>query len=263
MGDAGLSLGVIANHLGEASAGVVRLVSGLTEQAEKVSGGLGESLFNLGWARLQFEMTIVYYHEMLVALGQGSSSATSAVQTNQLSSLTHLRFAFSRTTERAVKTLIDVEKILRGLNASVEDLRKAMLSIQVIHVAGLIEASRLNDDGSLKAIFDDIRLHIESTRKELVDFNDVIGRLSALARQTPVILRTVAGAATQMKQDEETLTYVSAQEVLAQKSAARPQPAISELRATSAPASTEDFDPTPDADSAVEALPRMFAEAAA
>lgn len=221
MGDAGLSLGVIASHLGEASAGVVSLVSGLTDQAEKVSTGLGESLFNLGWARLQFEMTIVYYHEMLVALCKESSGATSATQRNQLSSLAHLRFAFSRTTERAVKTLIDVEKILRGLNAAAEDLRKAMLSIQVIHVAGLIEASRLTDDGSFKAIFDDIRQHIECTRKELVDFNDVIGRLSALARQTPVILRTVTGAAARMKQDEETLISASAQEAVAKRNPTR------------------------------------------
>ncbi len=202
LGDTGRALSVIATQLGDASSRVATSVSGLTSQVAAVSNWLGETVFSLAWARLQFEMTIVYHHEILTALSDpGRDMALSA----HLSRLGDLRCAFCETIAHAGQSLRGLAAELSGLNADVGDLRKAMLSLQVTHVGGLVEARRLTEDDSFSAIFEDVRRHIDGTKAELVAFSDVIQGLGALARQAPQIMSTVSSAADQMRRGEEDL----------------------------------------------------------
>lgn len=205
LGDAGRTLSVIATHLGEASSRVAGIVSGLTKQVVTVSNWLGETIFSLAWARLQFEMVIVYYHEILTTIDeQGVGSEHAA----RLSRLGDLRFAFSKTIEHVGQSLQGLAKDLNGLTANAEDLRKAMLSLQVTYVGGLVEACRLTDDDIFTAIFEEVRSHINDTKAELLAFNDVIKVLNALAHQTPHIMHTVSNAAKQIQEDQEKLTGI-------------------------------------------------------
>lgn len=204
LGGAGLALGVIATHLAQASTGVSAIVSSLADRVSAVSNWLGETIFSLAWARLQFEMTIVYHQETLRALADSGRAAEENVQ--YLRNLGDLRFAFGKTTTSAGQALCGLTADLNGLAAATEDLRKAMLSLQVAHVGGLIEAKRLTEDDSFSAIFEEVRTHIDGTKAELMTFNDVILGLGELARKTPVIMRTVAGAAERMQRDETALS---------------------------------------------------------
>jgi len=205
LGDTGRTLSVIATHLGEASSQVADIVSGLTTQVTKMSNWLGETVFSLAWARLQFEMVIAYCHEILTVLAeQGHDVAPST----HLSKLADLRFAFCETIELTGQSLQGLAKELNGLTANVEDLRKAMLSLQVTYVGGLVEACRLTGDGIFSAIFEDVRKHIDGTKMELVEFSNVIGVLDSLSRQTPHIMRTVSSAADQMRRDQEGLASI-------------------------------------------------------
>ncbi len=197
MGEGGLALSMVATHLGEASKGVLERVVGLTARAGKVSVGLGESIFDLGWARLQFDMTTSYYHEMFSALSEERDL------TPRLDNLRRLRVAFSQTTERAVQSLRSVENVLGGLDAEAEDLSRAMLQLEVAHIAGLIEASRLTDDDNIVTLFEGIRGHIDDIKKELIKFSDVILRLAKFAQQAPAIVQTVTDAADTMRMNEE------------------------------------------------------------
>ncbi len=153
LGDTGHTLSVISTHLGEASSRVADIVSQLTTQVAKMSRWLGETIFCLGWARLQFEMVIVYYQEILGLLAEYGEQMAAA---SQLGRLAGLRFAFCQTIERTDESLQGLAKELNGLSVEIEELRKAMLSLQVTYVGGRVEASRLTENGIFASIFEDV-----------------------------------------------------------------------------------------------------------
>jgi len=203
LGDTGHTLSVISTHLGEASSQVAGIVSQLTTQVATMSRWLGETIFCLGWARLQFEMVIAYYHEILATLTEQGDQAAAAAQ---LGRLADLRYAFCQTIERTDESLQGLAKELTGLSVEIEDLRKAMLSLQVTYVGGRVEASRLTENGIFASIFEDVRKHIEETKGELAGFSHVIEVLDRLADQTPQIMRTVSDAADEIRRDQEKLS---------------------------------------------------------
>ncbi|MEC4890186.1 MAG: PAS domain-containing protein [Nitrospira sp.] len=202
LGDTGHTLSVISTHLGEASSRVADIVAQLTTQVGKMSRWLGATIFCLGWARLQFEMVIVYYHEILGLLAERGGQMAAA---SELGRLADLRYAFCQTIERTDESLQGLAKELNGLSVEIEELRKAMLSLQVTYVGGRVEASRLTENGIFASIFEDVRKHIEETKGELAGFSHVIEVLDTLAQQTPQIMRTVSNAADHMKRDQEKL----------------------------------------------------------
>lgn len=207
LGEPGRTLRVIATHLEEASSRVGEIVAWLMSQVDHVSNRLGETTFSLAWARLQFEMVIVCYHEVLTSL---DSQATEAAFQERLSMVGDLRYAFGQTIRQTEQSLDGLAKDLSSLTIHVEDLRRAMLSLQVSHVGGLVEACRLTEEGIFSAIFEDIAHHIQDTKKELAQFNQIIGTLSEFAQQTPRIMHTISGAANQLRRDQEHFNKLAA-----------------------------------------------------
>lgn len=219
LGDQGRALGVISGHLGETSGQVAAIVTGLVAQVSAVTGRLGAAIFSLAWARLQFEMAIVRYREILLAAARGGAPGGSADASTM--SLGGLPSSFGESTRHAVQALSLLEQDLRALDTHIDDLGKAMLTLQVSLVAGLVEVSRQSDDGDLTAIFKDARAQIVGTWKGLGELNHGLGRLGDLADDTPVIARTLAAAAGRLKSDEQKLTVLAGHEAAA---ARRPPP---------------------------------------
>lgn len=216
LGELGRTLSVISIHLGDASTQVATLVSALATQATTISKWLGETIFNLSWARLQFEMVIMYYHEILTALFLQGSHRESTTPINKLSDL---RFAFGKTIESTGRSLHNLAKELTGLTIEIEDLRKAMLSLQITYVGGLVEASRLTENGIFNSIFADVRRHIDATKIELEAFSKAIAALDALSQQTPEIMHTVSIAKDHMKHGQDKLaTIVNSSSTLCDRS---------------------------------------------
>lgn len=203
LGEQGRALGVISGHMGQTSGHVAAIVTGLAAKVAAVTGRLGSATFSLEWARLQFEMAIVRYREILLAATRGGTPGGSADASTM--SLGGLPSAFGESTRLAVQDLSLLEQDLRALNTNIDDLGKAMLTLQVSHVAGLVEVSRQSDDGDLTAIFNNARTQIDDTWKRLGELNQVLGQLADLAGDTPAVARTLAAAAGRLKRDESTL----------------------------------------------------------
>lgn len=205
LANAGHTLTVISAHLREASSWIASIVSGLAAQAAKISQYLGQTVFGLAWARLQFEMVIAYYREFLAGLADPDNKTQ---PTTHLSRLADLRFAFCKTMASVERSLQDLSKELKGLNIEVEELRKAMLSLQVTYVGGLVEASRLTENGVFTTIFHDIQKHMDDTKMKLDMFDKVVRALDTLARQTPKIMHIASCAGDQMRRDQERLAAI-------------------------------------------------------
>ncbi|HMQ22644.1 MAG TPA: hypothetical protein PKE00_09160, partial [Planctomycetota bacterium] len=205
LADAGHTLTTISAHLREASSRIASIVSGLTAQAAKISKSLGQTVFGLAWARLQFEMVTCYYHEMMTDL---TAKGDRTQPTNHLTRLGDLRFAFCKTTASVEGSLQDLSKELKGLNLEVEELRKAMMSLQVTYVGGLVEAARLTENGVFTTIFHDIQKHMDDTKIKLDIFDQVVRTLDTLACQTPRIMNIASCASNQMRRDQEGLAAI-------------------------------------------------------
>jgi hypothetical protein len=119
----------------------------------------------------------------------------------RLGNLKNLRSAFDQTIEQAGYSLRGLAEGLNSLNADAEDLRKAMVSLQVAHMGGLIESRRLAED-DVSVIFDDLRRHINATKDQLAAFNEVLGGLGSLAGLAPVVITTLSRATARMWRDE-------------------------------------------------------------
>ncbi|MFO0774832.1 MAG: PAS domain-containing protein [Nitrospiraceae bacterium] len=202
VGEEGRTLSVIAMQLGDASSLVAKVVSSLTSQVEKVSQCLGATIFALAWARLQFEVVMQYYREIATIPHEADHPGQSDPRLQRLGDL---HTAFVGAVTQTSQSLHGLAKDLKGLSSNVDDLRKSMLSLHVTYVGGLVEACRSASEAIFRPIFVDIRKHIESTKGELVAFNDAIGILDQLAGQTPHIIGVVSDAAREMEQDHASL----------------------------------------------------------
>ncbi len=210
LAQAGHTLTVIAAHLREASSWIAGIVSGLAGEAAKCSQHLGHTVFGLAWARLQCESVIAYYREFLSGI---TSDAQKGPPAMHLRRLAELRFAFCRTMARVELSLRDLSKQVKGLNIEVEELRKAMLSIQVTYVGGLVEASRLTGNAVFSTIFDDIHKHLDDTKTRLEKFDKVVRAFDTLARQTSKIMQIASCAGDRMRRDQERLAAIVGESV--------------------------------------------------
>lgn len=199
----GHTLTAISTHLREASSWIADIVSGLAKQTAQISFCLGETIFSLAWARLQFEMVIVETHEFLTLLANQEQTVKPS---EQLIKLADLRFAFQQTIMRVENALQDLAVAVNGLNAEVGELRKALLSLQVTYVGGLVEAARLSNAGNFSTIFHEVDTHIADTKAKLGRFTHIISSLDNFARQAPEIVHIASNAGIQMGLDQEQLS---------------------------------------------------------
>jgi len=205
LGEAGKTLSAIARNLGDAASQMADTVAQVSGLATRVAGRLGEVIFSLGWARAQFEMQIVFYHEVFAqAADPGERHRVRA----SLGRLADLQYTFAQTIQRAEEALHSLQTELTRLAVEVEDLRKATLLLQVTYVGGRVEAARRSDLGTVTTIFADVRSHIEDMTGQLSGFKQGIDGLNDLASRTPEILRLLAELAERMRADQQMLTQI-------------------------------------------------------
>lgn len=203
LASAGHTLTVIAAHLREASSWIGTIVSGLADQAAKISRSLGQIVFGLAWARVQYEMVVLYCHEFLTALADRDNAVQPSVYVGGLAAL---REGFCRTMKSVDGSLKDLSEQLKGLSIELEELRKAMMSLQVTYVGGLVEAARLTEHGVFGTIFGDIQKHMHNTNMKLETVSKALGTLETLARQTSTIIALACGAVQAMARNQDRLT---------------------------------------------------------
>lgn len=188
LGYEGQGITVIAGFLNDASVRIKSMVDVVTKHITLASEKLSRVLFHVAWLRLQFEMVVVYFHEIARELGtEGTGLSTEQLQL-RLDMLGNLRAAIENTSRDTVSTMEELAADSRGLTSEAESLYRVTVSLQVAQVGGLVEAGRLADDGELKAIFDDVRNQVEHTSRELRTLTDVAARLETVSSQTPMIL---------------------------------------------------------------------------
>lgn len=201
LGHEGMGIAVIAGHLNESSARIGGVVRAVTRRIDAVSDRLAGAVFNLAWSRLQFEMAVIYYHEVMGELGSEGRGLSAPQIGARLDMMQRLRAAFAETGGHARQGFEELARELSGLGAHSEELDRIMTALQVAQVGGLVEASRLSEDAAFSTIFAEVRTQIEDTKKELRTLEDIIDRLHGMAREAPIIGHAIQKAAAQLQAD--------------------------------------------------------------
>ncbi|HEY0968313.1 MAG TPA: PAS domain-containing protein [Opitutaceae bacterium] len=209
LGEEGRGLGVIASHLGTTSTEISGTVGTIGRCVETSSRQLGGVIFNLAWARVQFEMTVIHYGEMLAARDGDGACAT-----RELATAGHLRSAFRATSGQALTALAALADELGNLDDLAEVLHKTVTSLQMAYISCKVEVSRVSHDLTLREVFGDIGLHVDKTREVLAAMTGVIEKLAQEARQAPAIAATVAETNTQLDRHGEALARIEQAEAL-------------------------------------------------
>lgn len=186
LSDAGGGLGVIAQRMHEATSQVMEVVSMLKERATATARQLGEALFEMEWAGLQLEMVITRYAESLSEVSARASDDRTPPNWHQ-DDITRLRQAFDESAIRTINLLGSYGHVLRGVSRDADTLDSIILTVEMIHIRGAIEAHGLDDDGGCGEAFESMRGQIASFRSELIRFGDDMRDLRRLASRTPEI----------------------------------------------------------------------------
>jgi len=225
LGEEGRSLAIISEYLGTASVHTTGIVDGLTARSSGISLKLQAVVFNLAAARLQVEMIMSFCAELATDANDEAAHSAEAFVRGRRGMIEDLQVAFGETIDRAVTALFDLEKDLGGLGANSGELQKMVLTLQVAHVGGLVEASRVRDDDTFAVLFAELRQGVENTKRELVELDEICGRLGALAEETPAIAAIVSQAVAQMRDEVKALAAIS------NVATAAPAPGVAELSA--------------------------------
>jgi len=210
LGEEGRGLGVISSHLGTTSTEISAIVGTIGRRVEASSGQLGAVIFNLAWARVQFEMTVLHYAEMITPRDDAGER-----RTRDLATAGHLRSAFRATSGHALAELDGFANELGSLDDLAEGLHKTVTSLQMAYISCKVEVSRVSHDLTLREVFGDIGTHVDQTRDVLAGMTAVIERLANEAKQAPVMARAVAETNTQLEQQGEVLAGLGRGEALA------------------------------------------------
>lgn len=203
LGHEGRGIEVVARFLNDSSGRIGGIVSDLGRRIASVSARLGEVIFGLSWARLQFEMTLLSYRELAIGDTAGNDD------TVRLASLRSLHSAFRATGEQAVRALHGLAEELSGLDANAGELHRIITALQVAQVSGLVEISRLLDRDGFAAIFAEVTGLIERSRHELEHLHEATSRLTVFATSIPEIAGLLAEASARFTQDQEAFETAS------------------------------------------------------
>jgi aerotaxis receptor len=226
LGATGAVLGVISSRLAEASARVTGIVSGLKGQVTAVTEQLQQVLFQMEWTGLQLEMVVAYHGEMQGVLASGSTAGRGDEWDRQCHDLERRQAAFHESCRATIDGLQAFGAQLYDLASDAEALHKAMLTIQMTHVTGLIEAPHLNDGGECSSIFAEVRRQIDGIKGDLDAFRAALKELSAVARQTPAMATAYGEAVDLLRHASERLAALRPRDETAGAYAAYSAPAF-------------------------------------
>lgn len=205
LGEEGRSLSVIAEYLSGCSTRTTAAVGDLTTRIEAITQHLRAVIFDLAAARLQIEMVLVFCAELA---GSRMKLAEEGEIRRRQRMIEDLQRAFAATVARALRALDELTRDLRALSVNSEEMRRLVLTLQVAQVGGLVEASRLRNDDTFAAMFDDLREGVGKTKTALHEVDEASEELAALANLAPSISATVNQAATEMAQAIDSLGSV-------------------------------------------------------
>jgi PAS domain S-box-containing protein len=194
LGQQGAGLGVIAGYLGDSSADVAKIVTGLTARIGTTSSRLAAVIFDLAGARLQTEMILVFCHELATDLLAAAAGAGVRDPGRQRAMIDDLKEAFVRTIGTTVEALRSFGQELGGLSSTSNELQKIMLTLEFTQLGGMVEAYRLDQVATFGVIFTEVRKQLDETKAELVELTEITDKLRGLAVEAPRIA-TVLGQA--------------------------------------------------------------------
>lgn len=245
LGHEGMGIAVIADHLNGSSSHINGVVREVIQRIGKVSERLADVIFDLAWSRLQFEMAVIYLHEVGGELGADGRGLDDAQLTRRLQMLQRLQAAFTTTGSETRARLEALARELSGLDAHSEDLDRIMTALQVAQVGGLVEASRLPEGADFCLIFAQVRQQIEGTKAELNRLEEIVDRLHAMAREAPVIGRAVALAAAELESADQRLERARAGHVATPAAASALHPPVPQPAASRSAHSLQDLGMVP------------------
>jgi hypothetical protein len=145
------------------------------------------------WTGLQLEMVVAYYGELWSLLALHTADESGADWQQRCKDLVGCQTAFADASVATTNRLAAFGDALRQLAGNAETLRRAMLTIQMTHISGLIETQRVQDDGCA-AIFAEIRQQTDGIKHDLDIFSDLLKGLSTVAQQAPDMMRVYGEA---------------------------------------------------------------------
>ncbi len=194
LGQQGAGLGVIAGYLGDSSAGVSTIVSGLTARIGTASERLAAVIFGLAGARLQTEMILVFCHELITSVTTADAGDNAEVVSRQHEMIEDLKNAFVNTIGSTVDALSAFGQELSGLSTTSDELQKIMLTLEFTQLGGMVEAFRLDQVATFGVIFTEVRKQLDETKSELLELSGITETLTGLVVEAPRIAAVLSQA---------------------------------------------------------------------
>lgn len=191
LGQQGASLSVVANHMASSSQDIQNTVKDLTNKIVEVTQHFRKSIFTLAGAKLQLEMIMTFCEELNSKLYSDNSSELQAMNHKFFEMINALKHGFDTTCSTAIDSLVAAQSISNSLALYAEDLRKIVISLNFIQLSGIVEASRVDDGGTFKANFSEVRSQIDQGRQELDGLLDTIFNIQTEMHDTPAIAKQV------------------------------------------------------------------------
>jgi PAS domain S-box-containing protein len=210
LGHEGQSVAVIASYLNQSAVQISGLVKDITKRIGVVSERLSRVVFDLAWLRLQFEMAVMYQHEIASELGPDGHGLNAEQLQVRWGMLGHLRDVFESTGRRALLELEGLAREGAGITDHSDNLDRIVMALRVARVSGLVESSRLESD-AFRTIFAQVDKQIESTMQELKHLNRISGRLQQLSSEAPRIGADIRAAGDHLEAHHAEMIQLSAQ----------------------------------------------------
>ncbi|MCB0318309.1 MAG: PAS domain-containing protein, partial [Bdellovibrionales bacterium] len=191
LGTDGLSLGVIANHLGTSSKSMEIVVSNFTHQIEEIVETLKSVIFNLAGSRLQSEMILVFCNELLEnAFIDGQARKISDIETLE-QNLLNLNFVLAQTILTTAKQLNFLTSRLSNFDLTSEELSKLVTTLRFSQLRGTMEATSVNASQNFSGLFESVREQIDEAQVQLRDLSNSLKKIFLQLKLTPAMINTI------------------------------------------------------------------------
>lgn len=202
LGHDGQSVAVIASYLNQSAVQISSLVKDISRRIGIVSERLSRAVFDLAWLRLQYEMAVIYTHEITLELGPDGRGLSQEQLRVRWRMLGDLQVAFEATGQRALRELEELAREGAGITEHSENLDRIVMALKVARVSGLVESSRLASD-AFRTIFAQVDTQIDRTMKELKHLNNISSRLQVLSAGAPRIGADIRDASHRLAREHE------------------------------------------------------------
>ena len=122
-----------------------------SKQVQSVVSRLSQAVFCMAWARLQYEMSVLYFHEVLVERLSGETNDLRSLD-DQVAMIDWLRQTLSRTGKEAAEHLIIMGHELIFLSKYAQDYSQAINELLFSKAGSLVEGTHLKGDRALSVV---------------------------------------------------------------------------------------------------------------